>query len=80
MVHEVRVLVCRTELGTLIKVGRQLLEREVRMKVIADGVNGLFKSRRDNLVVCAFRIWAASERTARGFGVSSIGGWAGVGD
>lgn len=50
------------------------------MKVIADGVNGLFKCRRDNLVVCALIIWAASDRTARGFGVSSIGGWAGVGD
>lgn len=50
------------------------------MKVIADGVNGLFKSRRDNLIIYALRIWAASKTTARGFGVSSIGEWAGVGD
>lgn len=63
--------------SALIKAGRQLLERELRMKVIADGVNGLFRMRRDSLVVCALRIWEASERRARGF---SMGGWAGVGD
>lgn len=36
--------------------GRQLLERELRMKVIADGVNGLLSIRRESLVVCALRI------------------------
>ena len=66
--------------SALIRAGRQLLEREVRMNVIAYGVNGWFKSRRDSLVVCALRIWEASERTARGFGVSSMGEWASVGD
>lgn len=50
------------------------------MKLIADGVNGLFRIRRDSLVVCALRIWEASERRARGLGESSMGGWAGVGD
>ncbi len=50
------------------------------MKVIADGVNGLFRIRRDSLVVCALRIWEASERRAKGFGESSISGLAGVGD
>ena len=42
--------------SALIKAGRQLLERELSMKVIADGVNGLFRRRRDSLVVCALRI------------------------
>ena len=60
--------------------GRQLLERELRMKVIADGVNGLFRTRRDSFVVCAFRICEASERRARGLGEPCMGGWAGVGD
>lgn len=64
----------------LIKAGRQLLERELRMKVMADGVNGLLRMRRDSLVVCALRIWEASERRARGLGEFSMGGWAGVGD
>lgn len=50
------------------------------MEEIADGVNGLFKSRRDSFVVCALRTWEASERRARGFGESSMGGWAGGGD
>ena len=58
----------------LIKAGRQLLERELRMKVIADGVNGLFRMRRDSLVVCALRIWEASERRARGLGEFPMGG------
>ena len=66
--------------SALTKAGRQLLERESRMKVIADGVNGLFRMRRDNLVVCALRIWEASERRARGLGEVSMDGWAGVGD
>lgn len=66
--------------SALIKAGRQLLERDVRMKVIADGVNGLFRMRRDSLVVCALRIWEASDRRARGLGEVSMGGWAGTGD
>lgn len=59
--------------SALIRAGRQLPERELRMKEIADGVNGLFKSRRDSLVVCALRTWEASVRRARGFGESSMG-------
>lgn len=62
------------------RAGRQLLERELRTKAIADGVNGLFKSRRDSLVVCALRTCEASERRARGFGESSMVEWAAVGD
>ena len=66
--------------SALIKAGRQLLERELRMKVIADGVKGLFKIRRDSLVVCALRTCEASERRARGLGESSMAVRAGVGD
>ncbi len=58
--------------SALIKAGRQLLERELRMKVIADGVKGLFRIRRDSFVVCALRIWEASERTARGLSEYSM--------
>ena len=65
--------------SALIKAGRQLLERELRMNVIADGVNGLFRRRRDSLVVCALRIWEASETRARGLGGLSMCG-SGVGD
>lgn len=65
--------------SALIKAGRQLLERELRMKLMAEGVNGLLRMRRDSLVVCALRIWEASERRARGLGEFSMGGWAGVG-
>ena len=50
------------------------------MNVIADGVNGLFRISRDSLVVCALRIWEASESRARGWGESSVGRREGVGD
>lgn len=66
--------------SALIKAGRQLLERELRIKVMADGVNGLFRIRRDSFVVCALSIWEASESRARGLGASSMEGWAGDGD
>ena len=42
--------------SALIKAGRQLLERELRMNAMADGVNGLLRIKRDSLVVCALRI------------------------
>lgn len=66
--------------SALIKAGRQLLERELRMNVMADGVNGLLRIRRDSLFVCALSIWEASDSRARGLGESSLEGWAGDGD
>ena len=36
--------------------GRQLLDREFRMKAIAEGVKGLLRRRSDILVLCAFKI------------------------
>lgn len=66
--------------SALIKAGRQLLDKELRMNVIAEGVNGLFRSRRDSLVVCALRIWEASETRARGLGGFSMCVCGGLGD
>ena len=46
------------------------------MKVIAEGVKGLLRMRRDSFVVCALRILEASERRASGLG----GSWMSAGD
>jgi len=50
--------------------GRQLLDSDLSIKVIAEGVKGLLSTRSESLVVCALRTWKASLRTARGFGGS----------
>ena len=54
----------------LIKPGRQLLDKEVRTYVMAEGVNGLLRMRRESFVVWALRILEASEISARGLGGS----------
>ena len=50
------------------------------MKVIAEGVKGLLRMRRESLVVCALRILEASERRARGLGGSWMSACDEVGD
>lgn len=50
------------------------------MKVIAEGVKGLLRMRRESLVVCALRILEASERRARGLGGSWISACGEAGD
>ncbi len=50
------------------------------MNVIAEGVKGLLRIRSESFVVCAFRIWKASERSASGFGGSWMAEGGGVGD
>ena len=42
------------------------------MKVMAEGVNGLLRRRRESFVVCALRTLEASERRARGLGGLAI--------
>lgn len=66
--------------SALIRPGRQLLDKELRMNVIAEGVKGLLRIRSESFVVCAFRIWEASERRASGFGGSWMAEGGGVGD
>lgn len=60
--------------NTLMRAGRHVLERDVRMDTIAVGVKGLLRMRRESLVVCALRIDEASERRASGFGGFGIVG------
>ena len=50
------------------------------MNVIAEGVKGLLRIRSESFVVCALRIWEASERRASGFGGSWMAEDGGVGD
>ena len=66
--------------SALIRPGRQLLDKDLRMNVIAEGVKGLLSIRSESFVVCAFRIWEASERRASGFGGSWMTEGGGVGD
>ena len=66
--------------SALIRPGRQLLDKDLSMNVIAEGVKGLFSIRSESFVVCAFRIWEASERRASGFGGSWMAEGGGVGD
>ena len=66
--------------SALIRPGRQLLDKELRMNVIAEGVKGLLRIRSESFVVCALRIWEASERRASGFGGSRMAEDGGVGD
>ena len=66
--------------SALIRPGRQLLDKELRMNVIAEGVRGLLRIRSESFVVCALRICEASERRASGFGGSWIAVGGGVGD
>lgn len=66
--------------SALIRPGRQLLDKELRMNVIAEGVKGLLRIRSESFVVCALRIWEASERRASGFGGSWMVEDGGVGD
>lgn len=66
--------------NALIRPGRQPLDKDLRMDVIAEGVKGLLRIRSESLVVCALRIWEASESRASGFGGSWITEGDGVGD
>ena len=66
--------------SALIRPGRQLLDRELRMNVIAEGVKGLLRIRSESFVVCALRICEASDRRASGLGGSWIAEGGGVGD
>lgn len=50
------------------------------MKVIAEGVKGLLRMRRDSFVVCALMILEASERRASGLGGSWMSACDDVGD
>lgn len=58
----------------LMRAGRHSLDKESNTKVIAVGVKGLLRIRRESLVVWALRIDDASERRARGLGGFDIVG------
>lgn len=47
--------------------GRHDAERELRIRVIAEGLKGELRLRRESFVVSALRIEAAPERRRRGF-------------